>query len=304
MPAKRVIVLDRNGDQFSYALWADVPAANQPAYRNPEAISAYKLASAAELLALRDGTVVEHVGLAAIPPGTGIAQIQNALENIWTDFQNTITAETPYVHYGRTWNGSSWVPGGFVPMAPPAQASGELPSYLALTPVSAFAANKLHFVLHNASASLAAVILRIRALVILPELAALTGSLGGQWTIRRRDAPTTEPAGGTLALVRADSADPALSTVTAHNAPTTAPAGGTVETLSLVIPQPDEVKASTLDLPGMASLGEYGGHVIYNAARCAPARPWTLRPNQTLEVVQGGTAGTGNCRVLCVFTVG
>ena len=56
MPAKRIIILKRQSPdvwQYRYVLWADVPSANQPAYRNPLALSAYENCTAVELQAIR-----------------------------------------------------------------------------------------------------------------------------------------------------------------------------------------------------------------------------------------------------------
>lgn len=305
MPAKRVIIGDRsvNGG-YSYILWADVPAGNQIAYRDPSKQTCYANATPAEIQAIRDGLVAERAG-AYNSPNDSLATMQTNLQSFWTAYQAEITAEAAWVNFGRFWDGSAWNASPGVPWVISDTDNG-LPTFIALTPVSAFAANKFHLVIFNnaAIATSQSLLVKIRMIVVLPGQAAVTGVAPSVFTLRRRESPTTAPAGGTFAASLMDSAHTLPSTITLHNAPTTAPAGGATHIFNEFVPQADEQKLTTLDASAMMSLNNWGGLTIYKASDTPSARPIVLRANQTLEVQQSATAGTGNCRVLCLFTVG
>lgn len=175
------------------------------------------------------------------------------------------------------------------------------PSFRVITPLSAFAASKFHLVLHNDGA--AGRILRLQLLVLLNDTAAVVGALSGIWTLRRRVGPTTPPSGaGGIAPIADDPVDAISAGIGAWNAPGTPPAGGVLETLHLFYPQPDEIKLTTIDAPTQEAGYEFGGRIIYDAARIRDAKPITIRGSQTLEVQQDATAGLGNVRVLAHFT--
>lgn len=305
MPAKRVIIGDRtpNGG-YNYILWADVPASNQPAYRDPNKPTAYVNANPAEMQAIRDGLVAEKTGTYS-SPSDSLATMQTNLQSFWTGFQAEITAEAAWTNFGRHWDGASWIASPGVPWATPDTENG-LPTFIALSPVSAFAANKFHLVIFNnaATATSQSLLVKIRMIVILPGQAGLTGVAPSVFQLRRRESPTTAPAGGVFSASPLDSAHILPNTITLHAAPTTAPAGGTLHAFNEFVPQADEQKLTTLDGATMASLNNWGGLTIYKASDVPSARPIVLRANQTLEVQQSATGGTGNCRVLCIFTVG
>ena len=311
MPAKRIIIgkrLSTLSMSYEYILWADVPAGNQLAYRNPAAVSAYENATAAELQAIRDGQVTEKAESFKASLGTSLATMQAVLEAKWTALQNSITAETPWDEYGRYWsNVPAWNATTGVPWYWPQDADPSIPSFSAFTALSAYAANKFHFVLFNNApvATSQALILKVHLVAILPGTTVVTGVVPSVWTLRRRENLSTAPAGGIVTPVSADSAHALPAQVTCHNAPTTSPTGGTLVPFLDFIPQADEQKLSTLDAPTVSALFSHcGGQVVYHAKDLGTVRPITIRPNQTLEVQQSATAGTGNCRVLCVFTVG
>lgn len=44
-------------------------------------------------------------------------------------------------------------------------------------------------------------------------------------------------------------------------------------------------------------------YILWAHGDLCNTQPLTIRAGETLEVVQSATAGTGNCSVLCVFTV-
>ena len=125
MASKRVIVLERlstketqygsDTPQFwSYALWADVPAARQSFYANATATSAVRNIAPADLLAIQNGSVVEKVATLQVPKGATIGQLQTALETIWSAYQTEVTNFNPWNRYGTFWDGASWTAGGVV----------------------------------------------------------------------------------------------------------------------------------------------------------------------------------------------
>lgn len=311
MPAKRVILLGRTHPTaafYRYVLWADVPSGNQIAYRNPSATSEYENATPAELQAIRDGLVAERVGQYQKDSAT-LATIQTALEAEQTSFQTEVTNQASWADYGRYWDGTAWQVSPGVPMvAAKENGNGCSPSFIALTPVSAFGANKFHLVLHNSMPATVgqSLVVKVCLVVVLPGLAAVTGAAPSAFTLRRRSAPSTAPSGsGSFSVAPTDSAYPLPTAIVAYNAPGTAPSGGTTAVFNEFVPQADEQKLTTADAPTLAALfSGWGGQVVYKCSDIPHARPLAIRAGETLEVQQSATAGTGNCRILCLFTVG
>jgi|SRR5262245_13710803 len=93
---------------YRYALWADVPAARQVRYADPEKTSEWLGANAADLTALRAGEVVEEVGTLDVAPDSTQAQLQAGLLERWQTFQSYITAYNPWQRTGSTWDGIAW----------------------------------------------------------------------------------------------------------------------------------------------------------------------------------------------------
>lgn len=311
MPAKRAIILDFDKAQQAYraVLWADVPAGNQIAYANPNAQSVYSNITTAELQAIRDGLVAEKIVSYQQPSGSmNLAQAQSWIQTQWTEFQNDVTAETPWAQFGSYMdNTNAWQGTTGVPMAKLKDNGNDVPSFLAITGTSAFGSNKLHFVLYNgaASATSQGLIVRVRMVLIQPVSTAVTGANSSDWTLRRRQGTTTPPSGtGGMTVSPMDSGQALPTTITAWNAPQVAPSGGTLTTFNTFLPSADEQALSTLNQPGMAAMSGWAGQVIYKASDCRQTKPITIRPGEALEILQGATAGTGNCRVLVVFTVG
>ena len=311
MPAKRIIILDRSTiseTAYRAVLWADVPAGNQIAKVNPSASSAYENIAPAELQAIRDGLVVEKVVTYSADAGAPVALWRAALVGLWTAWQAQVTAEAAWVEYGSYYNDSGvWQATTGVPMYSVKESPEGLPTFSVLVGLSSYGANKFHLVLYNGvpTSTSQGLLVKIRLLVVLPGTTAVTGAVSGPWSMRRREWLTTAPAGtGGLTLVPHDSAQALPTGIGAWNAPQTAPAGGTVSVIWQGIPQADEQKVTTLDAPTMASLQPFGGLTLYSADKLRSARPLVIRPGQTLEVQQDGTSGTGNCRLLCLFTVG
>ena len=111
MPRLRVVILDQTLDDvntYRFMMWADVPAARQQYYANASAKSAWNGATAADNTNLQNGSVVEQVTVQRIPAGTGVAQIENFLQNAWTNFQNNVNNSNPWLRYGSTWDGTNW----------------------------------------------------------------------------------------------------------------------------------------------------------------------------------------------------
>lgn len=182
---------------------------------------------------------------------------------------------------------------------------GYVPTYWALTGALTFTASRFQFVLYNNS-SLGAIV-QVRKVVFLysSAVAVTTPVVSGPWSQRIRTAPTTDPSGaGSLTIQTMDSADTLPANITAFSSPGTPQAGGTAKDLSTFIPQPDEVKLTTLDAPTMASMNEYSGITLYDFSSLGPnAKPITLRQDQCYEIQQDATAGTGAAyRILCIFT--
>lgn len=111
MPRLRVIVLDQPAEDvnsYRYALWADVPAARQSFYASSATKSAWSGATTADTTNLQSGSVVESVSTMRIPSGTTVNQIEAFLQSRWQDYQNHISDYNPWVHYGTTWDGTTW----------------------------------------------------------------------------------------------------------------------------------------------------------------------------------------------------
>jgi len=313
MPAKRVIILDRDSTgaaAYRAVLWADVPAGNQIAYANPSATSVYLNISSTELQAIRNGLVAEREELYV--PSSGSPTLNDAqtyFQTAWTAFQALITAETGWADYGRYWNSSSvWNASPGIPSINTKPSVEGLPSFVAITPVTAFAANRFHLVLFNGASSVVSqsTIVKIRLIAVLPSTTVVTGVLSSAWTINRRTGLTTNPSGtGSVTVGHYDSAQTLPSGIGVWAVPQTAPAGGTTTEFGSFVPQSDELKLTTADAATLATVfSSFGGQVVYNSRLLNPTIPLTIRPGQTLEVQQGATAGTGNVRIMCVFTVG
>jgi len=113
MPRLRVIFLaatpdDPTQNTWTALLWADVPASRQTFYASANKTSAWSGATAADNTNLQNGSVVEQAITQRVPPGTNISQIENYLQAVWSNFQNDVTNNNPWVHYGSTWDGTTW----------------------------------------------------------------------------------------------------------------------------------------------------------------------------------------------------
>lgn len=112
MPAKNIIILEKNDSGYRVAFWADVPATRQSFYANPIKRSLWGGASTEENAAIAAGTVTESAEQINVPAGATIPQMQAFLESRWTAFQSYITSYNPWLRYGTFWNGTTWTAGG------------------------------------------------------------------------------------------------------------------------------------------------------------------------------------------------
>lgn len=110
----KIIVLEKDPSEpvYRYVLWADVPIERQPFYANPTAQSAWTGATASDLTALQNGSVVERAGELRLKTDGTLAQAQAELQTRWAAFQNDITSQNKWARYGTTWDGTNWTAGG------------------------------------------------------------------------------------------------------------------------------------------------------------------------------------------------
>jgi len=112
MPRLRVIILNstlEDPNTFQTVFWADVPTARQLHFADPNKKSAWPDATAADNQALQNGSVMEQTGTLRYQQGTGMAAIQAAMQQQWTDFQARVSNTNPWQRYGTTWDGNAWV---------------------------------------------------------------------------------------------------------------------------------------------------------------------------------------------------
>jgi len=108
-----IVILERtslNPQTVRFIMRADVPAARQPYFADPEKASAFPGISAGDLSALRAGEFIERTD--TVSTGTlTIAQVGAALVAAQQAFQAAVTADgeyNPYRFYGSTWDGTAW----------------------------------------------------------------------------------------------------------------------------------------------------------------------------------------------------
>ena len=110
--AKKIIILGKqnisNYFEVSYLLWVDVPLEQQTFRINPDATSQYKGATTAEITALKDGSIVEMMGLCSFAEGTIIPTIKAELIGKYNAAQNDVNADTKFSYYGVYYNGANW----------------------------------------------------------------------------------------------------------------------------------------------------------------------------------------------------
>ena len=113
----KVIVLEKDpgAPHYTYVLWADVPTARQALYAaawGPTRVSAWKDATngaGSDNEKLQNGSVVETQQSIDVPVGWTLAQIEAEVQIRWTAYQNKITTANPWIRYGTTWDGTTWI---------------------------------------------------------------------------------------------------------------------------------------------------------------------------------------------------
>ena len=114
--SKRIIVLEHYHNApiaFRYVMWADVPVARQPFYANANKVSEWKGASAADNLALQNGSVYEIVDTVSFPVGTTVNQAKTVMQARWQLFQDEITTKNIWGNYGMFMDTTNtWTNGG------------------------------------------------------------------------------------------------------------------------------------------------------------------------------------------------
>lgn len=112
MPRLNIIILDQSNVQandYRVAFWADVPAARQTYYAAASLTSAWRGATATDNSNLQTGLVTEVVMSIRLPQGTTLPQIQSALQAQWQQIQTFVSNNNPWIRYGSTWDGTTWV---------------------------------------------------------------------------------------------------------------------------------------------------------------------------------------------------
>jgi hypothetical protein len=111
MPRLNIIVLDQtpeDANTYNFVLWADVPAARQTYYANPNAKSAWSGATTTDNTNLQTGLVAERVFAQRVQAGTTLAQIEAFMQTQWQNYQSYVNSYNPWIHYGSTWDGNTW----------------------------------------------------------------------------------------------------------------------------------------------------------------------------------------------------
>lgn len=110
--ARKIIVLERvnipSDFSFKYVFWLSVPAARQTYNANATASSVVKDATAAELTAIKNGSVVEVTGIAEYLAGTSVPTIQADLINKYNAEQAKLNTANQWQYYGSSWDGTTW----------------------------------------------------------------------------------------------------------------------------------------------------------------------------------------------------
>lgn len=114
--AKQIIVLERLDEpsdlNFNVAFWLVVPGTRTAFYADATKTSLYKDISAQELSDLRAGLFTEKVQKVSYLSGQPLAFIRNDLQVKFTNLQNELNNQNPFVRYGTYFDGNSWTTGG------------------------------------------------------------------------------------------------------------------------------------------------------------------------------------------------
>lgn len=98
---------------FQVVYWAAVPAARQTFYANAGATSQVTGLTAPELTAIQNGSVAEKAArFSILNNGQSLAAlfptIQTQLQAEFATWQAFVNASNPWVHFGTSWDGTTW----------------------------------------------------------------------------------------------------------------------------------------------------------------------------------------------------
>lgn len=99
------------GNRISYqlAFWYDVPASRQVFYATPSKKSAWLGATTQDNTNLQNGSVYEEVVTYSPDGSQNLAQLEAGAQALWTQRNAIFQANNPWVNYGSTFDGTSWV---------------------------------------------------------------------------------------------------------------------------------------------------------------------------------------------------
>ena len=182
---------------------------------------------------------------------------------------------------------------------------GNVVVYMYVGPDLAFAANRYHFILGSVNEAVPPLVVRILYLGVKPSSTASNSSFGSYWTLRKRKDPTLVPGALSELYYAFDSVDtPPTTNIQIGANPGTSPTGGQLYVYDdQLIIDGEEPTGGTLNLPGMALSRPFGARALYRWQDTFPGKPIVLRSSEYLELQQGGTAGTGNVSIICLFTI-
>jgi len=107
MPRVNLIILDQPAPEagpgrspYRIAFWADVPVSRQGFYANASVTSAWSGATATDITALRNGSVVEEVITFNPDTGATFTAMGATLTTMQATYQTSINAYNPWGYYG------------------------------------------------------------------------------------------------------------------------------------------------------------------------------------------------------------
>lgn len=110
--AKKIIILNKtpqtNYFEVDYIFWLTIPSAQKALRINASAVSAFPSATADELVALRDGSILEVGGKTSYSTGTTTAAIGTDLIAKFNAAQTDLNADVKFSYFGTFWDGTSW----------------------------------------------------------------------------------------------------------------------------------------------------------------------------------------------------
>jgi hypothetical protein len=111
----KIIVLEKlynDTQSFRVAFWLDVPTTRWPFFADPARVSVWKNATVEDIDRIKNGEVVEDVEPFQAEAGESLPSVQARLAALHAAKQDILNARNPWVRYGTTWDGTTWVVGG------------------------------------------------------------------------------------------------------------------------------------------------------------------------------------------------